>query len=287
MLERLKRSWQLIKASWAVLRTDKELILFPIMSGVVMIITTITFFLPASIIFGLMSGGRDGETTSSILGVVGMFIYYLISYTIITYFNVGLVGAAMIRLDGGDPTLREGLRIANERLNKIVVYAAISATVGTILQMLRERGGIIGSIVGSLGGLAWNLASFFVVPILVLRDVSPWEAVKESTSLLKKTWGEQVIAGSGMGIVFTFLSIAIVIVGVFLVVALSSISGTLAAIGVVALVLALLTLGVISSALNGIFQAVMYRYVEYGTAPTDYDIESLRGVFQDKNKNKN
>jgi MFS family permease len=282
MFETFKRSWQLVKASWAVLQADRELMLFPLMSGVAMIITTITFFIPVSIFVSVISGGA--EDSGSVLGVVWMFFYYLISYGIVTYFNVALVGAAMIRLDGGDPTVRDGLRIAGERRGKILQYAAISATVGTILQILRERGGIIGNIIGSLGGLAWNLASFFVVPILVVRDISPWEAVKESTSLLKRTWGEQIVAGTGIGFVFTLVFMGVFFLGILLIFAMVSLSESLAIVGVILFILALVAVGIVQSAISGILQAVMFRYVEYGTAPDDFDIETIRGVFKPKNK---
>ena len=132
------KSWQLVKASWAVLQADKELILFPIISGITILIITIVMLVP-SIFIGFVAAGA-GEGISEIVGYVGLFVFYLVTYTISIYFNVGLVGAAMIRLDGGDPTLGDGFRVANERIGKILVYAALSATIGMILNWIRDRG---------------------------------------------------------------------------------------------------------------------------------------------------
>ena len=105
----------------------------------------------------------------------------------IFYFNAALVGAAMIRLEGGDPTVSDGLRIANSKLGAILGYAAIAATVGIVLRMIEERLGIVGRWVVGLLGVAFTLATFLVVPLLVSRNIGPVDAVKESATLLKKT----------------------------------------------------------------------------------------------------
>jgi hypothetical protein len=131
--------------------------------------------------------------------MVFLFLFYLVQYSIIFFFNCALVGAAMIRLDGGDPTVRDGLRIASSRIVQIIGYAAIAATVGLILRLIEERAGFIGRWIAGLIGLAFTVATFLTVPILVSRDVGPVEAVKESAALLKKTWGENIIGNGGMG----------------------------------------------------------------------------------------
>lgn len=281
-------SWQLVKASWAVLRADKELLLFPIISGVTMIIILIVFFLPFAAVTGIaaaLSGAGEGTTGGEIIGVIVAFVFYLVSYTVAIFFNVALVGAAMIRLDGGDPTVGDGLRIARERLGVIIQYAAISATVGMILSYLRDRGGIVGSILASLGGLAWNVLTFLVVPILAAKNIGPMDAIKESGTLLKKTWGEQIVATTGMGWVFGLISFLVIIAMVALIgLATSLNSVSLVVISVLAAVIAFLAIGVISGALGGIYRAALYRYAETGTAPSNFDIEMIKGAFKEKTK---
>ena len=53
------------------------------------------------------------------------------------------------------------------------------------LRMISERSGNLGRIVTSLVGLAWNLATYLVVPVLVIEGVGPVEAIKRSAGLLK------------------------------------------------------------------------------------------------------
>ena len=45
-MNRIQRSWKLAQASLEVLKQDKELLIFPIISSVVMIFVTLTFLIP-------------------------------------------------------------------------------------------------------------------------------------------------------------------------------------------------------------------------------------------------
>ncbi len=99
----------------------------------------------------------------------------------------------MIRLRGGDPTVDDGFRIALKHVGPILGYAFVAATVGMILRWLSERSGTLGRIVVSLVGIAWNVTTYLTVPVLVMEEVGPIEAIKRSASLLKKSWGEQIV----------------------------------------------------------------------------------------------
>ena len=191
MFESWGRSWQLVKASWAVLQADKELLWFPVISGIITILICIVMFIPSVVVSITLFSTGASEGVTEVFGFVGLFIFYLVTYTISIYFNTALIGAAMIRMDGGDPTMKDGFDIANSRLGKIIGFAAMSATVGVIIRVLQERGGIVGNIVSWLGGIAWNLATFLVIPVLVTQNIGPIDAVKRSASLLRETWGEQ------------------------------------------------------------------------------------------------
>lgn len=181
MFEKFSRSWELVKASAAVLRSDKELMLFPLISGVATLVVLATFLVP---MFAL----RIFENGMGVGGAVFGFLFYFCQYSVIIFFNCALVGAAMIRLDGGDPTLADGFNAAKSRIPSILGYAAIAATVGVLLQALKSRdNNFLVRLLGSGLGAAWTLATFLVVPVLVSRNVGPIDALKQSVSLLKKT----------------------------------------------------------------------------------------------------
>lgn len=280
MFERIANSWALAKASWNVLLADKELIVFPIVSMIGVILVTATFVVP-TILTGLFTGISAGEQASRVIGGVLAFTFYVVVYAVIFYCNTALVGAALIRLRGGDPTLSDGFKIANSHLGAIFGYALIAATVGMLLKWLREKG-VLGRLAAGLFGFAWNIATFLVVPVLVTENLGPIEAVKRSTALLKKTWGESIVGNIGIGTVFGLIIFGTFFVGLIAAVVSLTVSPWLAlAVGVV-VVLAVVTLGLISSALSGIYTAAVYHYATAGTAGAYFDQGQIMGAFRAK-----
>ena len=282
MFERISRSWGLIKASAGVLAKDKELLVFPLLSAVCTLIVAAAFVLPA---FGLgaLDGLGDGGAGMSLTVYVLAFLFYLVQYFVIFFFNSALVGAAMIRLDGGDPTLRDGLRIASSKALPILGYAAIAATVGLILRAIQERAGFLGKLVSGFLGVAWTLASFLVVPVLVSRNVGPIDAVKESAVLLKKTWGENLIGQGGVGLVFGLIFFGLIIVGGGAIIAAATTgSGMLIGLVVALVIVALLLAGLIQAALSGIYSAALYRYAVGAGDSQGFDVQLLGQAFRTK-----
>ncbi|MBL8119474.1 MAG: hypothetical protein JNJ78_18215, partial [Anaerolineae bacterium] len=157
-------------------------------------------------------------------------------------------------------------------------------TVGMVLRAISERSGLIGQIVTSIIGFVWGVATFLVVPVLVMEDIGPWEAVKRSAGLLKKTWGEQLAANFSMGLIFGLLSVAIVIIGMVLTAVLANVSGALAVAAVVAMILTLIGISLVASALGGIYQAALYRYAAEGKSSDYFSAELIQGAFKEKPK---
>jgi len=275
MFDRISRSWHLVKASAGVLRDDKELLLFPVVSAIATLLVAATFLLP---ILGLeLFEGRDFGPLGMALG----FLFYLCQYTVIFFFNTALVGAAMIRLEGGDPSLGDGLRIARGKFGAIVGYAALAATVGLVLKMIGERGGALARIAANLMGMAWTFATFLVVPVLVSRDIGPVDAVRESVALLKRTWGENVVGNVGINLAFGLVTTLVVVAAIALTVAAAFAGGPKLAIPVAVLgAIAVAFVAVVQAALSGIYAAAVYRYAVDGQAPAGFAGGELAGAFR-------
>ncbi|MCB9458781.1 MAG: hypothetical protein H6670_03950 [Anaerolineaceae bacterium] len=289
MFKSFENSWQLAKASWAVLRANKQLMWFPIMAGISMIVVFILFFIPAAVLTGIMAMVTGAATSDNsggeVLGFILMFFMYLVSYSVGIFFNTALIGSALHYMDGETPTVSSGLALARSKMGTIIGYALISATVGVILNAIRERSGILGNIISGLIGMAWNLATFLVVPILALNDISPIDAIKQSASLFKKTWGEQVVGNFSIGAVIGLLALAVLIGGGLIMALLAATkSGLLIVIGIVIFVLAFIIVVVIGSAMDGIYKAALYRYAETGQLPSDFDIDMIQNAFRPKKK---
>lgn len=280
MFAKIGNSWALLKASAAVLRADKELIVFPIVSSIGVLVVMASFAFPM-ILTGLFEALFEGRL--QVLGFVVGLAFYAVQYFVIIFANSALVGAAMIRLRGGDPTVGDGFRIATKHIGAILGYALLSATVGMILRWLSERGKIVGRLVSALGGLAWNLATYLVVPVLVVEDVGPVEAIKRSANLLKRTWGEQIVGNFGLGTIFGLLTVLVIILGILAVVSVASInSPVVTMLTVLLFVLILVFMGLINSTLSGIYVAAVYRYAAEGEASGFFSEEMVRGAFRPK-----
>lgn len=266
MSGRFSRSLELAKASWSVVRADKELMILPVLSVLALLVLVGSFALPLAAL-GAFNPEATGPEPGPGSWIVG-FAFYVVAYFIGIFFNTALVGAAMIRMDGGNPTVGDGLRIAWKRVGRIFGYACIAATVGVLLRMLEERVGWLGSLVVKLLGIGWALASFLVVPVLVTRDVGPVEAVKESAGLLRETWGENLIGGVGLGLAFAlaYVALGLAFAGAVLLVAQTNVPALVALVVLVALVAAVV-LAALQATMQGVYSAALYRYATSHDAP--------------------
>ena len=197
---------------------------------------------------------------------------YLLFYFIGIYFNTALIGCATIRLEGGDPILKDGLRIANENLRSIARWALIAAIVGIILRALEERAEILGKIVISLIGFAWTMATFFIVPVLIYEKLSVFKAIKRSAHVFKDTWGETFIGHFGLGIIIFLLAL----IGVIPIVLGHIVGGTTGLfIGLIIAIIYWIIIACVGSAAQGVLTAALYRYATTGKISPDIVPEHL------------
>jgi hypothetical protein len=276
-METFNRSYGLVKESFSVLRKDKEIMLFPIISGAVGIV------LFAFMAISYFSLGLLGDA-GNILSYPLLFLYYLASYFIVIFFNTGLVTCANIRMNGGDPKFSDGINNALKHVGKIFVWALISATVGIILRKLSERSGLLGRLVLGLIGMAWSLLTFFVIPVMIFENISVTDSIRKSGALFRKTWGENVVGQFSMGFFFFLLGIPGIIAMIIAFLFLFSGNAILGALMFGGAILYLLMLGIISSSLNGIFTTALYNYASNGAVPQGFSAETIKGAWKTKSR---
>jgi len=253
--ERLRVGWQLTKVSLGVLRKEKGLVLLPFLSllitGAVWLLffITILFFTAPSDVFGFW------------LFYVGLAIVYFVTFFVSIYFNAAVMGAAMIRLNGGDPTISDGLKVARANLGRIAGWALVTATVGLILRAIAERFGFIGKIIAGAFGAAWGIVTYLVVPVLIFEKLRPWAAVKRSGSLLRQTWGEAAGGYLSLGAIFVLLALP-GLLAPLLGFALAGAIGLAVGLGIA--VVYWLILGLVGSAAQSILVTALYRYATTG-----------------------
>ncbi|MEK6942025.1 MAG: DUF6159 family protein [archaeon] len=274
MFESFSQSWQLLKQSAGILTKDKELLVFPIISGIITIILMITFFVP---IFLTAFFGQTNQY-AGIITYALVFLFYFISYFVVVFFNTALVGAAMVRLKGGDPTIGDGFKIAFSNLLHIILWSLVGATIGMILNVLlrRSRNNFFANIAVGLIGASWSIASFLVIPVMVAENKGPFSSLRRSVEKIKNKWGAAIAGPAGIGLVFFIATILAIILAV----GFSMVLPQAIPIWVGLAILIIVMLSVVSSALNGIFTAAVYSYASQGNQIQGVDAQLLENAVR-------
>jgi hypothetical protein len=273
---RFARTWELTKGSWAILRKDKELAWIPLISAVLCLAVAGACLLPFLLVSDDSASG-DGFQPGA-MGYVMIVVATMVITFISTYFNGALVCGALERIRGGDPTLGSAFGQATNHFHRLAPWAVFAATVSLILQAIQNIR-FVGPIISRLLGLAWNLITFLTIPILIVEDLGPIDALKRSAELFKRTWGENVIVQFGFGLVGMVAMIPGVLVGGAL-----AASGTdvLVVLGVGLIVASVVVVSVVMSALSGIFKTALYLYAAEGTLVPEYGAVDFGTAFQPK-----
>ncbi len=280
MFDRISNSFALARSSWNVLRQDKQLVVFPMLSGLACLLVLVSFWAP--VVFGVGLDNLMDDRPPAWLYVVG-FLYYFCTYFVVVFFNAALVSCALMRFHGQTPTVGDGLRAACLRLPQIFAWALVSASVGMLLKAIESVHEKAGQFISAILGTMWSVITYFVVPVLVVEQVGPIEAIKRSTGILKKTWGEALVGNIGLGLFMLLVclpGILILLAGGALLAA-----GNMAPLGLAVLALALvyfLLASAVGSALQGIYVTALYEFAAYGSVPQGYDDSTLRQAFRSR-----
>ncbi len=301
MLEKFKQKFKtamnLLKACWKVLMLDKELLIFPLLSIAVLSLLVASFVWPLYESGALLSFLENMSTQEEAAGgdnaigdyneywiMAASFAAYLVAFFVIIFFNAALIACVNIRFAGGDPVVMDGLRASMARLPQIAAWAFVAATVSFILNQLKNKKGEPPSFIVGMLGAGWAIAVYFAVPVLVSERVGPITAVKRSVAIIKKTWGEALIAEVGLGVFYglaTFGGFAIFMAGLIF---LGEVSGP------PVIALSIWTAGVIYGAvcilvfstLNSILKSALYVYAVEGKLPEQFDDDLIKHAFTGK-----
>jgi hypothetical protein len=267
---RIRRGWQLTRKSWALVRRDRRLLVFP----------------TASALLGLAVGGAiaywgSGHGRWGYLAAAA--IVYFPSTLVSSYLGVAFIALARRALDGQPYTLRDGFRCATSRLPALVVWSALATVVLLLLQALQNlRGGwLAGKVASWLLGLAWAAAAFFVIPVLALDGVDAIEALRRSARLVKSRWGEAATGVTAIGGAFVLAILpAGILIGIGVAAWPSGAAKALIAIGVA---IVAVTLPLQTTTMQ-MFQLVLYRYAAAGDVAPGFTDEELEHAFRQRRR---
>jgi hypothetical protein len=223
------------------------------------------------------------------LDILWLFLSYLGTAFIATFFNVCVVFTAKTRFEGGNATVGSSFSFAFSRIGRIFQWAALSAVVGVILNLIQNAGKKSGSVGGQIAGraiagvgkAAWSITTLFVVPVLVFHDVGPGEAMKMSWATLKKTWGESIVRYFGMGLIaflYGLLGFAIFLGVGFLLSTFTTLFWAIV-IAIVGFIIYVLVLGLVFGVATQVYNTALFIYAEKGTIPSGYSSELMKNAL--------
>jgi len=269
---RFSNGWTIAKNSFKVLRENRQLIVFPILSGISIILIVASFF---TVALGFAGWNVDNMRD---LGTVGsyvvLFIFYIINYFVIVFFNMALVHCTSLYFKGEEVTIRKGIDFSMSRIGSILAWAVFAGTIGAVLKIIQENVGALGKIITGIIGVVWSIATFFVVPVIAYENLGPIGAFKKSANLMKEKWGERIGAGFSFFLIEFVALLAIATVG-FLLASINII------LGVAIAVIGILLLLTVISAVKTIFISAVYHNIQ-GDPVELYNQQFIDNLFETK-----
>lgn len=271
--DRLSNGWKISMTCFKVLKANKQLIIFPILSGISLLLIL------GSFVTVLLAGAgwdadaiKEGQTSTQYLYI---FLYYLVNYFVVVFFNMALVHCTHLYFTGQEVTIEKGIRFSISRIGAIFAWSMFAATVGMVLRVLAENLGSLGKIIIGLIGIVWSVATFFVVPVIAYENVGPIDAFKRSTQLMKQKWGQRIGAGFSFGLV-SFIGVLVVGGGLFIIGAVFNV-----VIGIILAVLGILLVSAVMSAVRTIFISAVYHNIN-GDVVDHFNQQMIDGLFVQK-----
>lgn len=274
--EKFSNGWTIASTSFKVLKANKQLIIFPILSALSLVLIFGSFFVAV-----FAGAGWDIDNLrhddDKVMHYAILFLFYVVNYFIVMFFNVALVHCVRLYFDGAEVTVKEGINFSLSRIGAIFSWALLAATVGLVLRSIQEKAGILGKIITGIIGVVWSIATFFVVPVIAYENLGPVDAVKRSTQLMKEKWGESLGAGFSFGLIH-LLAILLLIIPAFIIGVLVHVIA-----GVVVFLLGIFLLSAVFSAVRTIFISAVYNNVT-GNLDEHFNQQLVDSLFVEKRK---
>ena len=271
--DRISNGWKLAMSSFKILKANQQLIIFPILSSISLILVIGSFF---TFLLADSDWDIDNMGNMSQIGYyASVFLFYVVNYFIVVFFNMALIHCTRLYLNGEEVTIKKGLQFSVSRIGVIFSWAMVAATVGLILKAIQDNASILGKIITGIIGLVWSIATFFVVPIIAYENVGPIDAVKRSSQMMKEKWGESITAGFSFGLIH-FVGILVICVPLFFL-------GNLfhPVIGIAAAVATFFVIMAIMDAAKTIFVSAVYHNIK-GDVSEHFDQQLIDNLFMHK-----
>jgi Family of unknown function (DUF6159) len=187
---RIARSWRLTKISWSLARTDPAL---RVLAGVQLLATAAGFALMLELGGAFSSAFHTGR-----LVLASIVLAYPLTFVGV-FIGVAICAAADGAMRGHPLGTRGALGVACHRIGAIAMWSLLAAGVGVALERLSSLLPFGERIVAWLVGMAWSVATIFVIPVLALEQRTAPQTLRRSATLVRERWGESLAGSLAIG----------------------------------------------------------------------------------------
>jgi hypothetical protein len=310
-MDRLANGWKLLLNSFDVMMKNKKLLLFPVATACLTIVMAVLFLTPVALqptshsytekahwaevgdrLFVVgpptaadLARGRKESVSITPVAYAFAAIFYFLSMFLATFFNVAFTHAIFNALEGKPVSVGEGISFACTKVKPILMWTLFAGLVGLIIKSLEEKFGTFGRFVVRSIGVAWSVASVFVIPVLVMEEHpdNPIGVVKQSAGVIRKAWGEALAGYAGLqfgGAVVGLASVVMIGAGLYLGIAEQQLAAMFAIIGV--WFVGVCVFSYVMSVASQIYLCVLYRFATTGSVPQGYTPDMLTMAWRPK-----
>ena len=201
------------------------------------------------------------------------FVFYLLVSVITVFWNAAIIASAYERLSSGtNPSFSYGIGQAMKCLPQILVWGIVAGTVGLFIQILEGLSHsedsplplrFVAGLASFMLGVAWWIATFFVIPIIVLEKAGVLDVMGRSTELFERTWGEDVTSHIGTGLLMTLC----IVILFFISIPLMTMGEVGVILGMVMLAVGILFAVLFFSTVDAVNRASLFYYAKTGEMP--------------------
>jgi hypothetical protein len=305
-MNKFKRSWLLLKSSLSVIARNKQLLFFPIVIFICTVAIGTIFLAPPLLrptghpylsgqhwdaiwrsLFTSTGNAQDHRVALTPGAAVYFAFLYFVCMFIATFCNVAFYHEILAALGGQAVSIGRGLKFASSRLGAILLWTAFAGLVGFIIRTIEQRLSWVGQIIGGLIGLAWSVASVFVIPVIVRdeKTSNPFSMLRKSAGVLKQTWGEALIGYVGLGFANTLIMFGSVLflIGAVVISVLVN-NFWILGLAAVAWFVGICVWSYVAGVASNVYRGALYLYAAEGTIPAPYDQEMLDMAWKFKKR---
>jgi hypothetical protein len=253
----------LIQSAWNVIKSNKAMMIFPLLSFISVILVICSFAQSFTHLINLSKPTNYFEYAK-------LWLIYFINYFIITFFNVGLTCCALRRLQNKSTTFQDGILEACKKVHLILGWSLFCTSVALILRIIEDKSSWVSKFFTNTLEIAFSLASYLMIPVMVAENINPFAALKVSAELFSKTWGNQIKGEIGIGLYFILFALPAIPLFVLGFVQFGYTPSTMTLFMILG-VSYLMILWIVQSTLDTVYLGALYVYSKTGEAPKGFD----------------